>query len=179
MKTKEKALDQYLYHDDADEDKIDKFLEETAPLIGCIIQRFNTLEKILDSELCFIMNDRTDQFGLIIINKMSYAAKIDLLERFSTQFQLDFNVKIPVFIKIIESLREVGRLRNAVAHSDWESTDFDGYTYKNLKINSKGMIQEYVQFTPESLRKIISEITLTNNLFEEYENERHNAFIRK
>lgn len=177
MKTKEKLLDQYLWHEEEDYDKIDDFLKETAPLIGSVIQHFNTLEKLLDSELCFLINDRTDEFGLLIINKMSYASKVDLLDRFSTQFQISLDVKIPVFEIIIRKLKEVGGLRNAVVHADWKSTDYEGYTYKNLKINSKGMIQEYVQFTPESLELILSEISETELLFEDYRYEREKALF--
>jgi len=172
MKTKEKILEQYLYHGtDDNQENIDSFLKKTAPLIGYIIQRFNTLEKSLDSVLCFILHKGTDEFGLLIINKMSFSAKVELLDRFSTQFQNIIDAKIPVFKDIITNLREVGKLRNAVAHSDWESTDFEGYTYKNLKISSKGIIQEYIQFTPESLKKILSKISETNLLFDEYDYE--------
>ncbi len=55
-------------------------------------------------------------------------------------------------------------------HADWRSTDEDGYTFIKLKMSKKGMQQEYVQFTEDSMEKITSLISKTmDDLYEFWE----------
>jgi len=82
MKNKSKPVDQYIYHEIDNHDKIEKFLEKTAPLIGQIVYRFNTLEECLNLEICQWLNSRSDAFGLIVLHKLNYSSKVDLLKRF-------------------------------------------------------------------------------------------------
>jgi hypothetical protein len=85
---------------------------------------------------------------------LNYTAKVDLLERYVNGAQLDLKKQIPGFKELIGKLRESGQLRNAVVHADWETTDFDGYTFVKHRMGATGMEQEYRQFTPEALDKI-------------------------
>lgn len=55
-----------------------------------------------------------------------------------------------------------------MAHADWENTDNDGYTYVSLRISKKQMEQEYVQFSIESLQKIINLIFDTRTCLSNY-----------
>ena len=73
---------------------------------------FNTLEKSLDAFLCEIISDRTDAPGLIVIQKLMYAAKLDLFKRFADDFHLCEPTKPPKFEELIAELGEVARLRN-------------------------------------------------------------------
>ena len=59
----------------------DEFLEKTAPLIGYIVHRFNTLEDLLNRAICEWICERSDSLGLIVLQKMNYASKVDLLNR--------------------------------------------------------------------------------------------------
>jgi len=163
MKIKRIAFQQHLSHDidDSEQEGIDEYLYNAMPLIGLIVMRFNGLEKHLDSVLCERFTDRTDQLGLIVINKLNYASKIDLFKRLSDDILLTSGVKIVEYIKLINNLKECGRLRNIVVHADWENTDEKGYTFLNVKINQEGTIQEYIQFTLESLNKIYELIVTT------------------
>jgi hypothetical protein len=167
MKTKTTQLIQHLSHEIEDEEKAEAYLDESLPLIGLVVMYFNALEKDLDSILCQTVTDRTDVPGLIIIQKLSYGAKVDLFKRFCDDFHLCGLGVINGFGRLINGLTEVGRLRNLVVHADWESTDHEGYTFVRLKTSAKGLEQEYVQFSAESLEKLTGQIlSLRNDLFD-------------
>lgn len=76
MKNRTKQFIQHLSHDIEDEDKAEEYLEESLPLIGLVVMYFNSLEKSLDSFICEIVSDRSDAPGLIVIQKLMYAAKV-------------------------------------------------------------------------------------------------------
>jgi len=90
--------------------------------------------------------------------------------------QLSTKKPNPFFDSFIQELREVGRLRNAVIHADWETSDFEGYTFIKHKMGALGMQQEYIQFTPESLQEINIRIQNEYSAFENFDSERENLF---
>ena len=170
MKTKLKQFIQHLFHEIEDEDKAEEYLDNALPYIGMIVMYFNSLESTLDSVLCENLTDRTDATGLIVLNKMNYSSKVDLLQRFCDDFQIGMSSRLKGYDKLLADLRECARLRNLVVHANWESTDEDGFTYVRLRMSKKGMQQEYVQFTEESLQKIFELIIQTrSDLYEFWE----------
>ena len=174
MKTKVRDFIQHLHHEVEDEDEAERYLDNALPSIGLIVMYFNSLESVLDSVLCENFTDRSDSTGLIVLNKMNYSAKVDLLKRFSDDFQVGLDRQHEGYEQLINDLNESGRLRNLVVHANWESTDHEGYTYVRLKMSKSGMQQEYIQFTEESLQKIIELVIKTRyNLSEfwEYRND--------
>jgi hypothetical protein len=169
VKTKRKEFVQHLYHDIDDEILSEKYLDATLPLIGLVVMYFNGLESSLDSALCEIFTDRTDSIGLIVLHRMSYSAKVELFKRFGDDFHLSINQEIDNYNELLNNLKEAGRLRNLVAHANWENTDNDGFTYVKFKISKRGMEQEYVQFSEDSLNKIIDLIFTTRSQLSSYE----------
>lgn len=163
MKVKRIIFEQYLSHDidEFQQESVDDYLYSAMPLIGLVIMRFNGLEKLFDSILCQRINDRSDQLGLLVINKLSYSSKIDLFKRLSDDLLRCCGESIDEYVGLINDLKECGRLRNIVAHADWDSTDHEGYTFFSVKINQDGILQEYVQFSIESLNKIVELIIKT------------------
>lgn len=161
MKTKLKEFVQHLYHEIEDESKAEEYLDEAISFIGLIVMYFNSLESWLDSILCENFSDRSDATGLIVLNKMNYATKVDLLKRFCDDFHISVAQPIGGYDQLINDLKESGRLRNLVVHANWETVDEEGYTYVRLKMSRSGMHQEYVQFTKESLQKIIEFLITT------------------
>ena len=161
MKTKIKEFTQHLYHEIEDEDKSEEFIDNALPSIGLIVMYFNSLESTLDTVLCENFTDRTDSPGLIVLNKLNYSSKVDLFKRFCDDFQVCTARKLEGYERIIENLNQSGRLRNMVVHANWESTDEEGYTFLKLKMSKNGMHQEYVQFTEDSLQKIIELVIQT------------------
>ncbi|GEB70214.1 hypothetical protein [Pseudoalteromonas carrageenovora] len=168
MKSKRTQFQQHLYHEIEDEEKAESYLSDSMPLIGEIIMYFNGLESSLDSFLCETFTDRTDSTGLIVLHKMGYSAKVDLFKRFADDFHLCMEKPFDGYGELMANLKESGRLRNLVAHADWENTDNDGYTYVSLRISKKQMEQEYVQFSIESLQKIINLIFDTRTCLSNY-----------
>jgi len=132
MKTKTKQFIQNLSHDIEDEEKAESYLDESLSLVGLVVMYFNTLEKSLDAFLCEIISDRADTFGLIVIQKLMFAAKFDLFKRFADDFHLCEPTKPPKFDELIAELSEVARLRNLVVHADWSNTDEDANAWPRI-----------------------------------------------
>jgi len=161
MKSKTKVFQQHLFHDIEDEDKAEEYLNETLPVIGEVIMYFNGLESDLNSLLCEWFSDRTDSMGLIVMGSMSYSTKVNLLMRLCDDFHLAMKKSTVGYQAIITNLNECSRLRNMVAHANWESMDEEGFAFVKLKISKNGLKQEYMQFTRESLEKIVELIDTT------------------
>ena len=176
MKKKNIPINQYAFETKNLDGANEEFLEKTAPLIGYIVHSFNTLEELLNSSICELFIDDCDTIGLQVIYKRTYAEKVDLFKRFLIEQQTCLDKKMPIFEKLISNLTEAGRLRNQVVHADWESAHDDGYTLCKLKINTKGIQHEYVQFTPDSLNDILNLINKTCEMFDKYDEEREELF---
>lgn len=151
-----------------DEDRAAEYLDDSLPLIGLVVMYFNTVEKSIDAFICEIMSDRTDVPGLIVIQKLMFNAKLDLFKRFAEDFHQTFASEPPNFEELVRELSEIARLRNLVVHADWNNTDEEGYTFVRLKGTEKGMLQEYVQFSVESLEKLMERIVSANHLLSDY-----------
>ncbi|WP_028671591.1 hypothetical protein [Saccharospirillum impatiens] len=155
MKVKLKEFEQHLYHFDVENnDKAEGHLDDALSMIGCIVMFFNSLESTLDHVLCENFTDRTDSMGLIVLNKMSVGAKVELFKRFCDDLHLQIGSEVEGYGKLLNDLGDSIRLRNLIVHADWETTDDEGYTYVGLKMSKTGMRQEYRQFTPEALQEI-------------------------
>jgi len=176
MKKKDVAINQNAFETKNLDGPNEEFLEKTAPFIGYIVHSFNTLEELLNRSICELFADDYDGIGLQVIYKRNYADKVDLFKRFLAEDQAMINKKIPIFEKLISNLTKSGKLRNLVVHADWESAHDDGYTLTKLKINTKGIQHEYVQFTPESLEKILSLINETCDMFDKFEEQREEFY---
>jgi len=103
---------------------------------------------------------------------MNYNSKAELFKRFCDDFHAVTQKQVEGYDQLLANLRDSGKRRNLVAHADWESVDEDedGYTYVRLSISNNGMNQEYMQFSKDSLRKIINLIYDTRtNLGEHWE----------
>lgn len=168
MKTKTRQFVQHLSHEIEDEDRAAAYLDDSLPLIGLVVMYFNAVEKSVDSMICEIISDRTDVPGLIVIQKLMFNAKLDLFKRFSDDFHQSFGSKPPDFDELIRELSEVARLRNLVVHADWNNTDEEGYTFVRLKGSKEVMLQEYVQFSVDSLEKLMDRLIAANHLLSDY-----------
>jgi len=174
MQSKKVQVQQYAFETKYLEGDNEDFLESIAPLIGHIVYEFNTLEEIITSFICQIINDRSDDQGLIITHKMAYSKKVDLFNRLTTWAQRIFEKEVSIHEEFIRKLRECGRLRNMVVHAEWDSVDDEGYTLVRVRIDKNGIEQEYVQFDENSLKKIQNLIIETCNQFDDYEEQYEN-----
>lgn len=172
MKRENKKLGQYFFENHDLEKDIEEFLDESAPLIGYIVHEFNSLEQSLDSAICERISDRSDEPGAVVIYKLSYSGKVDLLYRMVRSMELAIGKELQSFKRLIEDLKKCGTLRNAVVHADWDHVNEKGYTYVKLDFNKDGMKQHYWQFTPESLLDIIKFIRETYLSFDDFYDEK-------
>ncbi|MHA1615677.1 MAG: hypothetical protein ACTSYJ_12595 [Candidatus Thorarchaeota archaeon] len=148
----------------------EEYLDQTAPLIGYIIHGFNTLESALDEAICELFFPDDDQTtGQIVIYKLGFSSKLDLFRRFWLFRQEYFEKEAKVAFELIEMLRDIGNLRNTVVHADWESAHDDGYTLCRMKVHRERICHEYIQFSVESLEKILEKIDLCLEKYDEYE----------
>lgn len=81
MEKKNKRFGQYIFDNHNFEGSVDDFFNETAAAEGSIVHCFNHLDSELNSSICQLVNDRTDEPGAIIIYKQPFSAKVDLFYR--------------------------------------------------------------------------------------------------
>lgn len=158
MKTKTMPVGQFIIDELGDTDEAFEYVYDLMPLIGEVVIWFNTLESDLDHILCNFISDRTDQKGLLVVASMMYATKLDLFERFVTDFLREASNELEWFPKLVSELRECGTLRNKVVHANWMYTNAEGYTQVKIKVCKRGLEHELTQFTAESLQIIIQKI---------------------
>lgn len=176
MKKSDKPFGQYIFDNHNFDGSVDDFFEETAPAIGSIVHRFNSLDGQLNSTICEIINERTDEPGAIVIYKLPFSSKVDLFHRLVRSMELGCSGEIPCFKTLIENLKKCGTLRNAVIHAEWDNMDDNGYTYVKMHFDKNGMRQHYWQFTPDSLEEIDQYIYNTVLLFEKFDEEKQELF---
>lgn len=172
MKKSSKPFGQYIFDNHNYGGTVDDFFEETALAIGSIVHSFNSLDAELNSQLCELINDRTDLPGVIVIHKLNFSTKVDLFYRLIHAREIASERLIPCFNMLIENLKKCATLRNAVIHAEWDAIDDNGYTYVKMHFDKNGMRQHYWQFTPESLDAIDEFIHNTYMLFDTFDNEK-------
>lgn len=173
MDKENKPVGQYLFDNHNFDGTPDEFLERTAPLIGFIVHSFNSLDEQLNSYICKLINNRSDEPGAIIIHKMNFSSKVDLFYKLTRSYEINCNVTIPCFQTLIEDLKKCATLRNAVIHAEWENIDNKGFTYVKMHFDKNGLRQEYWQFTPDSLTEINDFIHNTFLLFDKFDEEKN------
>jgi hypothetical protein len=149
----------------------EKFLEKTAPLVGKVVQKFNSLERELNSAICSMFSDDYDPMGLVVICGMTYSQKVNLLERLLKHDLRMMGKKDEWFDDLFLKLQRAGKLRNVVVHADWQSSEEDGNTPSSMKLKHGVLQQEFFNFTPKTLRDIIREIDKAKRLMEEFEDK--------
>lgn len=171
MKNRNSPVGQYIIEGIGDTDEAYKYVEQLLPLIGEVIIFFNSLESDIDHLICEDISDRTDHKGLLVLHNMMYGTKVDLYERFKNEELRLFGWSLSSFEELISNLRECGTLRNKVVHANWQYTNDEGYTHVRFKMGKEGLEHELLQFSVESLEKIIQKIIDTREAIETFEEE--------
>ncbi|WP_199483670.1 hypothetical protein [Vibrio owensii] len=171
MKVKKKLVGQYILDELGDTENSDETIQDFLPIIGEIVVAFNGLEATLDSAVCEMFSDRSDQKGLYVLHSMMYSTKVDLFKKFSDDLMRNFELEIEYYKSLLSELKECGVLRNKVVHANWEYTDDDGYTQVKYKVGNDGLEHELCQFSVDSLSKIVEKIYDTRNKLSDFEVE--------
>ena len=172
MKKSDKQFGQYIFDNHDFDGTANDFIEETAPLIGFIVHSFNSLDGQLNSTICELINERTDEPGAIVIYKLPFSAKVDLFHRLIRSMEIGCEGEIACFKTLTENLKKCATLRNAVIHAEWDNMDENGFTYVKMHFDKNGLRQHYWQFTPDSLEEIDHFIHDTYMLFDKFEEEK-------
>lgn len=178
MKQSNKKFGQYFFDNHNFDGTVEDFFEETAPAIGSIVHSFNSLDGLLNSTICELINDRTDELGAIVIYKQTFSNKIDLFFRLVRSMEIGCEGEIPCLKKLFENLKKCATLRNAVIHAEWDTLDDNGYTYVKMHFDKDGMRQQYWQFTPDALDEIDEFIHKTYLLFDTFDEEKQKLLNR-
>jgi hypothetical protein len=158
MRTKKTPVGQFFVEGLGETDDSYDYVYDLMPLIGQVVIWFNSLELDIDHILCRYISDRSDQMGLMVVSNMMYATKVDLFEKFTTDFLRSRDQPIEWFPQLMSDLRECGTLRNKVVHANWLYTDDDGYTQVKIRVGKQGLEHELTQFTKEAMNLIIGKI---------------------
>jgi hypothetical protein len=161
MRTKNTPVGQLIVDGLGETDNAYDYVYELMPLIGEVVLWFNTLEADIDNILCEFISDRTDQKGMLVVGNMMYATKLDLFERFASDFLHERDNQPSWLSSLMSDLRECGSLRNKVVHANWMYTNEEGYTQVKIKFSKRGLEHELVQFSKDSLELIIDKIEAT------------------
>lgn len=172
MKVKKSLVGQHILDGLGDTESALEYIEDLIPWIGEIVVAFNGLEATLDSVLCEMFSDRSDQMGLLVLHSMMYSTKVELYKKFCDDFIRAFEWSIPSYRELISDLKECGVLRNKVVHANWEHTNDEGYTQVKYKVGKEGLEHEMCQFTPEYLERIFTKIYETRSALGEFDEER-------
>lgn len=158
MRSKKTPVGQFFIEGLGDTDEAYEYVYDLMPRIGEVVIWFNALESDIDHILCHYISDRSDQMGLMVVSNMMYTTKIDLFERFTTDFLRVTDLSVDWFPRLMSDLRECGTLRNKVVHANWMYTNDDGYTQVKIRFGKQGLEHELTQFTKESMDMIIAKI---------------------
>ncbi len=171
MKSKKIPLEQFSFLTKNLEDNNEEFLELISSHVGHLIFEFNLLEERLTSFIWFLISDRSDSKGVLLTHNMTYSAKVDLFNRYSSYMQKIVDKELSTHKRMIEDLKESGRLRNMVVHAEWNTVDLEGFAFTKFRFKENDIIQEFSQLDENSLIKIRNLIIETHNLFDEYQEE--------
>lgn len=169
MRNRKSPVGQCILEGIGETDDAYDYVEELLPLIGEVVLFFNSLEADIDSLICEDISDRTDHKGLLVLHNMMFSTKVDLYERCKGEELRICGFSIPCFKELISALRECGSLRNRVVHANWQYTNDEGYTHVRFKMGQDGLEHELVQFSVESLEKVIEKIISAREALEGFE----------
>lgn len=171
MKVKKQLVGQYISDELGGTDCSDEEIQLYLPLIGEIVVAFNGLEADLDSVVCEMFSDRSDQKGLFVLHSMMYSTKVDLFKKFSEDLIRCFDLKIEYHKRLLSNLKECGVLRNKVVHANWEYTNEEGYTQVKYKVGNEGLEHELCEFSVDSLSLIVQKIYETRHQLSDFDIE--------
>lgn len=128
--TKDEQLEDLDQWDYPNSEITEELENKYAYLLGKFMLHFNTLEHELDTEIADLINNRSHDQGYIIIKNLRYNDKIELLSDLCRPMiffnrQKKRNTNRLNFI--VKWLKEIGNMRNNIAHAYWFTLNEEGY----------------------------------------------------
>ena len=146
-----------------DEEKALDRLDDAMPLIGWVVHAFSALEQSLASHICQVINDRTDEPGVIVLQGMQFRQRVDLFDRLSKSF---FSASREWFDHpthgllrpLVDELMAVGKLRNEIVHADWGSIDEEGFASITIRMQPEGLHVSRLRLDAPLLEGVVDRI---------------------
>lgn len=133
--------------------------------IGKLFTSFSFLEKGLNDALCYLINNRIDSVGILIIRKMFFKQKLNLYKDMASDFIIKCvsdskkNKKLLDRLNnIIKKAEELSEFRNDIAHADWTTLDKDNFYTRSIEIDNKretNIHYKKMKITPAIIIKFI------------------------
>jgi hypothetical protein len=160
-KFKIERLDQY---DFVDEESMNEKEYKYAPLIGSFLISFSELEHTLDLIVAESINERSHDFGYIVIKNLNFSAKVQLfydltypLVCWSNKRKTQKMIQIK---KIKQQFKKLAELRNKLAHAKWHTLDKEGFVRVGIATDENSGLINFKKYkiTPTIIRGGLKDI---------------------
>ena len=181
MKTiKNKLLQQNYAVEPVEYKDQNKYLRQIAYWVGYFIFEFNNLDDILTNILgLHIGGGDIKIYEHIFLSGMSFNQKIELLDRLykyeTTFINFESSDESPKekIKKLITELKELGTLRNTIAHANYYSLDKNGNIKAKTKFADSDAEEDWVAITRDFLVESINRISKFTEKIEDFDNQFH------
>jgi hypothetical protein len=172
------ALFQSSDHEPVDDTEVRKYLKQIAYWVGQVLFEFNHLEHIITSVIGERIN-RADVRGYeyIFLTGLTYSQKIELLQRLY-RYEINFvnppdrQEKLREDVdEIVKDLKELGKVRNSIIHSDYYTLDKNGFVRKEIKFSESDAEEQWVNITRDLLVENLNHIIEASTRIEEFDEE--------
>lgn len=133
--------------------------------MGKLFMSFSFVEQDLNNALCYLINDRTNNTGVLIIRKMFFKQKLNLYKDMIFELIINYvsNSKKSKNLleranNIIKKAEDLSEFRNDIAHANWTTLDKDNfYTISIDTDNNKETNIHYkkMRITPAIIIKFV------------------------
>ncbi len=157
-----------------------RYLRQIAYWVGYFIFEFNNLDDILTNILgLHIGGGDIKIYEHIFLSGMSFNQKIELLDRLykyeTTFINIESSEESPKekIKKLITELKELGTLRNIIAHANYYSLDKNGNIKAKTKFADSDAEEDWVAITRDFLVESINRISKFTEKIEDFDNQFH------
>ena len=158
---------------DEDDKLKKKLLVELKPLIGDLVIKFSSLESNMLSLTNSLIHNTVDDltsFTEIIVDGMSFSARLNLMERLVKHHLNEYNKDdyLPSFNNIVGRINTCNKNRNQIIHAIYEDLDPKTNRVKlKTKVDKQGLKKTTRHISPEQIIKEIKQIeAVDDNLYQ-------------
>ncbi len=154
------SLEQF---DFIEEEYIQRVENQYSGSIGLFLIKFSFLEHWLDLSIASIINERTDEIGYQVIERLGFANKVDLFFKLCIRAA---NYKGKRYKAKLKSLRktveEINKFRNILAHANWSSINKKKYVRTKVFIDREtGDVKfQSTKLTPAMIKRKVKQVQL-------------------
>lgn len=171
MKKIEEKIEHLEQIDYVDDSYVVEVEEDYGLYVGVFFMRFSSLEHSLNISIADVLGDDWHSRGYMIIERLTMSNKIDLFKKLFSEL-LSFQGKRgkEKLKAILNSIEDLNKFRNYLAHANWSTLDKDGYVRTKIQIdNDVGQVNfKKVKITISMINQKINSIIKTIDSLEEF-----------